>query len=246
MGGLEGVFSVVDDIVVAGCGQTMEEAQIDNQQKLNKTLKKCAEKQIVLNKDKQQTGLTEITFHGHIITKDGVKADEAKVQAIRDMPAPTHAAGVKRPCGTVQDMSRFLPDLAETIEPIRALTRKNTLFVWSMECGNAIDTLKRNLSESQCLAYFDVSKEIVIQVDCSKHGIGDVLLQDGHPVEYASRALTPSERNWAQIEKEALSVLFGLGRFDQYTYGRPVKVKNDQKPLATILRKPLSQTPKCL
>ena len=75
MGGLEGVFSVVDNIVVAGCGQTMEEAQIDNQQKLNKTLKKCAEKQIVLNKDKQQTGLTEITFHGHKITKDGVKAD---------------------------------------------------------------------------------------------------------------------------------------------------------------------------
>ena len=168
------------------------------------------------------------------------------MQAIRDMPAPTHVAGVKRPCGTVQDMSRFLPDLAETIEPIRALTRKNTLFVWSMECGNAIDTLKKNLSESQCLAYFDVSKEIVIQLDCSKHGIGDVLLQDGHPVEYASRALTPSERNWAQIEKEALSVLFGLGRFDQYTYGRPVKVKNDQKPLAAILRKPLSQTPKRL
>ena len=243
MGGLEGVFSVVDDI---GCGQTMEEAQIYNQQKLNKTLKKCAEKQIVLNKDKQQTGLTEITFHGHRITKDGVKADEAKVQAIRDMLAPTHVAGVKRPCGTVQDMSRFLPDLAETIEPIRALTRKNTLFVWSMECENAIDTLKRNLSESQCLAYFDVSKEIVIQVDCSKHGIGDVLLQDGHPVEYATRALTPSERNWAQIEKEALSVLFGLGRFDQYTYGRPVKVKNDQKPLAAILRKPLSQAPKRL
>ena len=63
--GLEGVFSVVDDIVVAGCGQTMEKAQIDNQQKLTKTLKRCAKKNIVLNKDKQQTGLTEIAFHGH-------------------------------------------------------------------------------------------------------------------------------------------------------------------------------------
>ena len=72
LGGLEGVFSVVDDRVVAGCNQTMEEAQIDNPQKLNKTLKKCADKNIVLNKDKQQTGLTEITFHGHRITKDGV------------------------------------------------------------------------------------------------------------------------------------------------------------------------------
>ena len=75
-----------------------------------------------------------------------------------------------------------------------------------MECENAFDTLKRNLSESPCLAYFDVSKEVVIQVDSSKHGSGAVLLQGGRPVEYASRALTPPERNWAQIEKEALSV----------------------------------------
>ena len=96
LGGLKGVFSVVDDIVIAGCDQTMEEAQIDNQQKLTKTLKRCAEKNIVLIEDKQQTGLTEITFHGHIITKDGVKADEAKVEAIRDMPAPTDVAGMKR------------------------------------------------------------------------------------------------------------------------------------------------------
>ena len=118
--------------------------------------------------------------------------------------------------------------------------------VLELECENAFDTPKRNLSESSCLVYFDVSEEVVIQVDSSKHGIGAVLLQEGRPVEYASRALTSSERNWAQIEKEALSVLFGLERFNQYTYGRPVKVENDHKPLAAILRKPLSQAPKRL
>ena len=60
--GLEGVFSVVDDVLIAGCGQTVNEAQIDNQRKLAETLKRCAEKNIVLNEDKQQTGLTKITF----------------------------------------------------------------------------------------------------------------------------------------------------------------------------------------
>ena len=197
-----------------------------------------------MNEDKQQTGLTEITFHGHRITGDGVKADEAKVQAIRDMSAPTEVAGVKSLCGMIQYMSRFLPDLAETIEPIRALTRKDTPFVWSMGCNNAFHILKRNLSESSCLAYFDVSKDVVIQVDSSKHGICAVLLQEGRPVEYASRALTPSERNWAQIEKKAYLFLYGQERFDQYTNGRHVKVENDHKPLAAILRKPLSQAPK--
>ena len=134
------------------------------------------------------------------------KKKEKKVQAIRDMPAPTDVEGVRRLCGMAQYVSRFLPDLAGTIELIRALTRKDTPFVWSEECQSAFNTLKRNLSQSPCSAYFDASKEDVIQVDSTKHGIGAVLLQEGRPIEYASRALTPSKRNWAQIEKEALSV----------------------------------------
>ena len=111
-----------------------------------------------------------------------------------------------------------------TLEPICALTRKDTPFVWFTECENAFDMLKKNLSKSPCLACFDVSKKVVIQVDSSKHGIGVVLLQEGCLAEYALRALTPSKRNWVQIKKEALSVLYGLERFDQFTYGRPVKV----------------------
>ena len=111
---------------------------------------------------------------------------------------------------------------------------------------DTFNTLKKNLSESPCLAYFNSSKEVVIQADSSKHGIGAVLFQEGRPIEYASRALTPSGRNWAQIEKETLAVLYGLKRFDQYAYGRAVTVQNDHKPLAAILRKPLSMAPKRL
>ena len=59
------------------------------------------------------------------------------------------------------------------------------------------------MSQSPCLAYFDASKEVVIQVIVANMAL---VQQEGRPIEYASRALTPSERNWAQIEKEALSV----------------------------------------
>ncbi|KAL5015445.1 hypothetical protein ScPMuIL_009715 [Solemya velum] len=145
-----------------------------------------------------------------------------------------------------QYMSRFVPDLAETLDPIRALTRKGTPWNWSTECEEAFKILKQKLTTTPCLAYFDQNKEVVLQVDSSKSGIGVVLLQEGRPVEYASRALTKSERKWAQIEKEALSVLYGLERFDQYTYERNVKVQNDHKPLAAILKKPLGMAPKRL
>ena len=105
--GVEGVFSVIDDVVIAGCGQTMDEAQVDNQQKLTETLNRYAEKNIVLHEDKQQTGLAEIAFHGHRIIKDGVKVDETKVQAISNMPQPVDVAGVRCLCGMTQYMSRF-------------------------------------------------------------------------------------------------------------------------------------------
>ena len=131
LGDLDGVFNIVDDVVIVGCGNSDVKAQRDNQQKLAVTLKRCAEKNFILNEDKQQTGLDEIIFHGHRMTKDGVKVDEAKVQAIRDMPAPTDVEGVKRLCGMAQYMAKFLPNLAATLEPIRALTRKETPFVWS-------------------------------------------------------------------------------------------------------------------
>ena len=65
-------------------------------------------------------------------------------------------------------------------------------------------------------------------------------------IEYASRALTNAEQNWAQIEKKTLAVVFGVERFDQYTYGRKVVIENDHNPLAAILKEPLSQAPKRL
>ena len=133
LGDLDGVFNIVDDVVIVGCGNSDAEAQSDNQQKLAVTLKRCAEKKIILNEDKQQTGLDEIIFHGHRITKDCVKVNEAKVQAIRDMPAPTDVEGVKRLCGMDQHMAKFLPNLAATLEPIRALTRKDTPFQCMVE-----------------------------------------------------------------------------------------------------------------
>lgn len=131
-------------------------------------------------------------------------------------------------------------------EPLRKLTRKDTDFVWTQECEESFQKVKQKLTTAALLVYYDPNKELMLQVDSSKDGLGAVLLQDGKPIEYASRALTASERKWAQIEKEALTVLYGVHRFDQYTYGQQVIVENDHKPLEAIIRKPLSNGPKRL
>ena len=116
---------------------------------------------------------------------------------------------------------------------------------WTIECETAFCEVKRKLTDAPVLAYFDPKKELCLQVDSSKNG-GAFLTQERQPHEYTSRSLRPAERNWAQIEKEAPAVLYGLERFDQYTYGRKVIIENDPKRLETILRKPFSQARKRL
>ena len=96
------------------------------------------------------------------------------------------------------------------------------------------------------LKYFDPAEEITVQCDASQSGLGAALTQNGQPIAYSSRALTETEKNYAQIEKELLSIVFGIEKFHCYTYGRKVNVETDHKPLETIYRKPLQSTPKRL
>lgn len=93
------------------------------------------------------------------------------------------------------------------------------------------------------LAFFDTSKDLTLQVDASKYGLGAVLLQEGKPLAYASKSLTDSEINYAQIKKELLAILWGCKGFHQYIYGRHITVESDHKPLEAIIRKPLSAAP---
>lgn len=87
--------------------------------------------------------------------------------------------------------------------------KQDTLWSWGPEQEDAFRLIKKVLCSDQVLRYFDVNKRINLQVDTSKDGLGAVLLQNGHPVAYASRALTETECNYPQIDKELLAMVFG-------------------------------------
>ena len=87
------------------------------------------------------------------------------------------------------------------------------------------------------LAYFDKSKEQIIQTDASKTGLSAVLLQDGQPVVYMSRTLIDTERRYSNIERELLGVVFGLERLYHYTFGKQIMVETDHQPLNSIWKK---------
>ncbi|KAI0221203.1 hypothetical protein LSAT2_027408 [Lamellibrachia satsuma] len=98
------------------------------------------------------------------------------------------------------------------------------------------------------LVFYNLSKELLLENDLSDYGLGSVLLQEGigKSVAYTSHSLSCAERHYAQIEKEMLSLLLGLGKFHHYTYGRDVDVVTDHKPLVAVRARALGKALKCL
>ncbi len=99
------------------------------------------------------------------------------------------------------------------------------------------------MCENTTLRYFDTRLPSVIQVDASLKGLGAALLQEGQPVMLASKALTKSESNYANIERELLAVVFGVTRFHTFVYGSKFTVESDHQPLANIQHKSMGDTP---
>ena len=154
------------------------------------------------------------------------------------MPTPTDVASVRRFIGFTNYLSKFLPRLSDVCEPLRKLTLPDVEWFWTNLHDSAVQQVKRLITNAPVLKYFDSTKGVTLQCDASDKGLGAVLMQDDHPVAYASRALRDPETRYAQIEKELLTVVYGLEKFHTYTYGRRLTVESDHKPLEVIVKKP--------
>ena len=106
--------------------------------------------------------------------------------------------------------------------------------------------MQRLVTEAPVLRCYDPSLYLTIQCVASQSGLGAAILQNGKPIEYASRSLDDTETRYAQIEQEMLGIVFTLERFNQYTFGRHVHIESDHKPLEMILQKSLARAPRRL
>ena len=88
----------------------------------------------------------------------------------------------------VQYLAKFMQNLASDLEPIRALTKKDIVGNWSRECDEALNAVKRKVTNTPVLVYFDPEKELVLQVDSSKEGLGAAILQGGRPSLHRGRS----------------------------------------------------------
>ena len=232
---IPGVHRYVDDILVSGTTQE------EHDERLKLVLQRCRELNFKLNLDKCLFGKTELPYLGHILTTEGIQPDPAKIEAIQRFPQPRSKADVSRLLGMITYLAKFCPDLAEVAKPLRQLTQKDVPWTWDAIQDETVTRLRKLVSNTPTLRHFDPRLPITVTVDASSYGLGAALMQDGHPVEYASRTMTSTQQRYAQVEKEMLAVQFGLERFHQYIYGQTITVETDHKPLLGITRKPLNE-----
>ncbi|CAC5423217.1 unnamed protein product [Mytilus coruscus] len=195
--GLPGIKTVADNILIYGEGDTIEAASQDHDSKLKALLDRCRERNVKINKDKFMLRVTEMPYIGHLLTADGVKPDPEKIATIVNMEKPTNVKG----------------NLSEICEQIRQLTHKDNAWNWTHEHDEYFEMLKQAVTKAPVLKYFDSKSETTLQCDASEKGLGATLMQKSQPTEYASRALTKTEQNYAQIEKELLAVVLGMEKF---------------------------------
>ena len=180
-----------------------------------------------------------MSYLGYIISKDGLCASEERVQAILQYATPTDLKQLESFVGKLNYYGKFLPAFASVCAPLNQLRCKDTSWKWSAECAAAFDELKQMLADKTRLVHFDPEMPIVLATDASPYGIGAVIshvLHDGseEPIAFASKTLSKAERSYAQVEKEGLSIVYGIRKFNQYLSGRHFTILTDHTPLLTI------------
>ena len=232
--GLPGVLCHMDDILVFG------KDKAEHDVRLNAVLERLSKAHLTLNPEKFEFAKTQLEYLGQIVdSSGGLKKDPAKVKAILEMEAPKNVAEIRRFLGMVNQLMKFLPNLADKTKPLRDLLRKDTAWTWGPDQQGAFDTLKKDLSSPETLALYSPDRETIISADSSSYGLGAVFLQrqnNGllHPVAYASRSLTTTEQRYAQIEKEALAVTWSLEHWYNLLVGMKFHVQTDHKPLVPL------------
>ena len=183
----------------------------------------------------------EITWLGYHIDQNGVKPIKDKTEAITKLKAPKNAKELKSFMGSIQHLSKFINSLFKKTDRIRRLLKRETNWEWTSEVNEDFENLKKETTESPCLAHFDPKKENYVTTDACNTGLGATLWQkEGEifrPIAFASRFLTNCERKYAINELELQERCGGLEYFRYYVYGKRVNLLTDHQALQPLLKR---------
>ena len=137
--------------------------------------------------------LKEVSFLGHIVSSEGIRVDNAKVEAVMNWKPPRSVTNVRSFLGLVGYYRRFVKGFSIIASPLTKLHRKGIKFECTDKCQDSLEHLKEMLVEAPVLTQLTPSKEYTLYSDASRIGLDCVLMKDGNVVAYASRQLKSHE-----------------------------------------------------
>ena len=218
----------------------------DHLARLQAIFEKLKKVELKLKPSKCEFFKQELTYLGHIVSKNGIQTDSKKVKAIRKWPVPTNVTEVQSFLGFTNYYHRFIKKYAQVANPLYKLisgeniARKQNSIKWDLEYQEAFDKLKELCTTTPILAYANFGKPFKLHTDVSVLGLGAVLyqVQDGveRVISYASQSLTKSKAKYPVHKLEFLCLKWAItDQFHEYLYGNTFDVYMDNNPLTYVL-----------
>ncbi|GJX66603.1 reverse transcriptase domain-containing protein [Tanacetum coccineum] len=208
---------------------------------LDKMLKWYEDTNLVLNWEKCHFMVKEGIVLGHKISKSGIKVDKSKVDVIAKLPHPTSVKGIQSFLGHARFYCRFIQDFSKIARPMTHLLEKDTPFIFSKECVESFNILKKKLTEASILVAPDWDLPFEIMCDASDYAVGAVLGQRKtkhfQPIHYASKTMTDAQAHYTTTKKELLAVVYAFEKFRPYLVLSKTIVYTDHSALKYLLAK---------
>ena len=228
--GMDKVRCHRDDILIRT--EPHEDLQV-----LDEVLTRLEKHGILAKRSKCEFMVLSVEFLGYRVDREGRHPTDEKIAPIKGALSSKNVAELRSSLGLLNYYGNFIPNLSTLLQLLHELPRKGVKWAWTEESEKAFVRSKSELVTDKVLVPYD---EKILACDAPPYGVGAVIshvMDDGEerPIAFASRTLTKSERNYLQIEKEALGIVFGVRKFQRYLYGRTFHLLTDHKQLVTIL-----------
>ncbi|XP_073298474.1 uncharacterized protein [Primulina huaijiensis] len=192
------VIVFIDDILIYSKTREL------HAEHLRTVLQLLREKQLYEKLKKCESWLEQVSFLGHIVSRDGIAVDPMKIEAIKQWPIPTTVSEVRSFHGLAGYYRRFIANFSKIALPLTNL--KAVKFEWTNECQHGFQVLKDKLTLAPILALPCRIEDFIIYTDASKMGLGAVLMPRGKVIAYASRQLKDYEKNYPTHDLELAAV----------------------------------------
>ena len=227
MAGLEFARAYLDDLLIISTETGFDK----HLEKLEQVLTRLQEAGLKINAVKSFFARTNLEYLGYNISREGLRPNQKKVEAILQLEAPKTRKQLRRFIGMVNYYRDMWPQRSHLLAPLSSLTSAKVKWKWTTEHQESFDKMKALMAKETLVTFPDFSKEFEIHTDASKLQLGACISQEGKPVTFYSPKLQPAQTRYTTTERELLSIVETLKEFRNILLGQRIKVHTDHENL---------------